>query len=192
MNYTKTLTVEPLQSDLKVRIPDEDVMLSMDCSAMELLTDFAHSVPPMIESSTSVDEADHLMRREHCTYKIVIGSDEQFRGIVTLLDIHSSATMRATNKTGLSRNELAVTEVMVPRSDLHALRFSKFEKATVRDIVELLKSLGERFLLVIDDDTGSLRGLVSSRSVTRRLALPNMPFKPARTFAEIQSALSQH
>ena len=158
---------------------------------MELMSDFAHSIPPMIEASTSVEEADHLMRREHCTYKIVIGNEEEFRGIVTLLDIHSSATMRATTSTGLSRSELSVTEVMVPRSELHALRFSKFERANVRDILGLLQSLGERFLLVIDDDTGSLRGLVSFRSVTRRLALPNMPFKPARTFAEIQTALRQ-
>jgi CBS domain-containing protein len=189
MDLSRKMSVIALENTLRVRMPEPELMLSMDSPATELLSDFARSIPPMVEGSTPVDEVDSLMRREHCTYKIVISSDEQFLGIITSLDIHSSETMRATMRTGLPRNELPVTEVMVPRSELHGMLFSKFERASVGDVVGLLGSLGERFLLVIDDDTRVLRGLVSSRDVIRRLALPEIPIKPARTFSEIQAVL---
>jgi len=192
MNYTRTLAVHTLDSPINVRLPEAEDLLSMDASALELMTDFHHNVPPMIEASTSVDEADELMQREHCTYKIVIDHAEQLRGIVTLLDIHSSLTLAASNATGLNRTELPVTEIMVPVEQLHGIAYSRLARAQVRDLVETMKTLSERFLLVLDDDSGRLRGLVSSRVLSRRLALPNMPFRPAQTISEIQAALGHH
>lgn len=190
MNAINKLEPVTLPAGVKVRQPEPEVLLSTNCPAMEILTDFEHSVPPMLEASTSVNNADQLMHREHCTMKLVIGQDEVFKGIVTYLDIHSSKLMQVATKTGISRNDLTVADVMIPRTQLHAVSFAKFEKATVGDVLALLESLDERYLLVMDYEAGVLRGVVSLRDLRRRLHLPETAAVRANSFADLQAALA--
>ena len=148
MNYIRNLQVMALESSLSVRLPEADKLLTNESPALELLTDFAHSIPPMLESGTSLADAEQLMRREHANLKIIIGQGESFRGILTLLDIHSSRTLKIANAMKVERNDLTVADVMIPRNELHAIDQDTLASATVGQVAQLLQELGERFLLV--------------------------------------------
>lgn len=192
MNYVRTLQVMALESSLSVRLPEADKLLTNESPALELLTDFAHSIPPMLESGTSLADAEQLMRREHANLKIIIGQGEAFRGILTLLDIHSSRTLKMANAMKVERKDLTVADVMIPRNELHAIDQDTLASANVGQVAELLQALGERFLLVVDHANSVLVGLISARDLTRRLNVPDFVAGPAKSFSEIQAALAKH
>jgi CBS domain-containing protein len=189
MNHHKHLDVRALDGALRIRRPDPATPYTTDSPALELFTDFERNPPPMLESSTSVQDAEAFMLREHASFKLVIGHDEDFRGIITLLDIRSSKLMRIANATGIPRQELTVSDVMIPRQQLHMVTHSALQRATVGAVLAALERLGERYLLVVDDEDESLRGLFSAREIKRRLHLPDMAEVPGRSVAAIKAAL---
>lgn len=189
MTAETSLPTVSLSGALQVRLPEPAAMLTPESPAAELMTDFAHGVPPMIEGNISLGEADRLMRIEHCSYKVVVDANDQFRGIITLHEIHSAAALRAAEMSGVNHDEVPVEDVMLRRDDLHGVPYSALQQATVRDVVALMRQLAESFVLIVDDDSGALRGLIRTRDVMRCLNLTDVPLKPGRTFADLQSTL---
>ena len=190
MKHYRELETRPLGEAIQVRRPEPGELLNLNSRALDLLVDFSRNQPPMLESATSVDDAEATMRREHSGLKLVIGADETFRGIVTQLDIRSSKLMRIANATNIPRSDLTVADVMIPRSKLHAVDFRVFSTATVGAVLCTMQALGEQYLLVTEDDSNCLRGIISARDITRRLPLPDIDSGPARSLADIQAAMS--
>lgn len=190
IKHYRELDTLPLGEAIQVRRPEPGELLNLNSRALDLLVDFSRNQPPMLESATSVDDAEAMMRREHSGLKLVIGADETFRGIVTQIDIRSSKLMRIANATNIPRSDLTVADVMIPRNELHAVSFSAFSKATIGAVLRTMQALGEQYLLVTDDDNQCLRGIISARDITRRLHLPDIGDGPARSIAAIQAAMS--
>ncbi|MEQ8265200.1 CBS domain-containing protein [Pseudohaliea sp.] len=190
IKHYRELDTLPLGEAIQVRRPEPGELLNLNSRALDLLVDFSRNQPPMLESATSVDDAEAMMRREHSGLKLVIGADETFRGIVTQIDIRSSKLMRIANATNIPRSDLTVADVMIPRNELHAVSFSAFGKATIGAVLRTMQTLGEQYLLVTDDDNQCLRGIISARDITRRLHLPDIGDGPARSIAAIQAAMS--
>jgi len=67
------------------------------------------------------------------------------------------------------------------------------ENARVGDIVETMKRVGRQHALVIDlteDKQQVVRGLFSTKQISRQLGINIDPTEVAKTFAELEAALT--
>ncbi len=163
--------------------------LDTDSPALEVLTDFNEQAPMMLEQSTPLDRAIDLMKRTHVKLKLVIDSDEAFRGVISLADLLSVKVLRASQATGLGRHELTVANVMIPRSALHAVDYRELEGARIGDLLSTMKNFGERYVLVVDSEDRSIRGMVAASDIARGLHMPIQIGERANTFSDIYAAV---
>lgn len=189
MNAYKILNTRTLGDVTGIDHPDHVETLTENSPALLALTDFREQQPRLLEQSTPVQEAIELMKRSHEKLKLVIGGDESFRGVISLADLLSVKVMRTSQATGLARTELAVADVMTPRSALRAVDYSELAAARVGDLLATMQNYGDRYLLVIDDERGSLRGVIASSDIARGLHIPLRISERANTFSDIYQAI---
>lgn len=190
MEDFKCLQTGSMANVVLIHRPERHDKLDKDSPALELLTDFTTSEPPMLERGTRIDDAEAIMSREHVSLKLVIDHLEQFCGLITQLDIRSSRLMKVAVATGIPRADLTVDDVMTRRSDLHSVDFADFQRTNVGRVLSTMKQLGDRHLLVVDTGGQRLRGIVTARDIAMRLNTPDDISERANTFADIFTALS--
>lgn len=189
MQTYKTLPTATLSDIGRIERPDRSRALTPDSPAMAVFTDFREQPPLLLEQSTPLEEAIELMKRTHEKLKLVIDSEETFRGLITLADLLSMKVMRASQATGLSRRELSVAEVMVPRSALHAVNYEDLAAARIGDLLSTMRDYGDRFVLVVDREARSIRGILSAGDIARGLHIPVQIGERANTFSDIYLAV---
>ena len=183
LNTVSVATIENIEQ------PVSDTLLNLQSPATEVFTDFSKNNPLMLEQSTPIKEALEMMKRSHVKLKLVIDSQESFRGIVSLADLLSVKTMQASQATRLHRDDLTVANIMTRRKDLHAIRYDGLASAKVGDLLATMKSFGDQHVLVVDTDKNSIRGLISARDIARRLHIPVSINARANSFAEVYQAI---
>lgn len=174
----------------EIQQPADIVTPTLHSPAAEVFTDFTRQNPLMLEQSTSIADAREMMKRTHVKLKLVIDSNEAFHGVITLEDLMSAKVVQAMEKTGLSRFELTVKQVMTPRSALHAIDIRDFELASIGDIVATMKKYGDQHVLVVDMKLGSIRGIVSANDIARRMHVPIIINERANSFSDICRAVT--
>ncbi|MFV8819052.1 CBS domain-containing protein [Haliea sp. E17] len=188
INYKSLPTVSLKHVD-RIERPDYSEPLTTESSALEVLLDFREQQPMMLESSTPLNEAIELMKRTHEKVKLVIDSEETFRGVISLADLLSVKVMKASQSTGMHHHELTVGDVMIPRNTLRAVEYTELCSARVGDLLSTMKNYGDRFVLVVDGKTNSLRGLIGSGAIARGLRIPILIGERANTFSDIYHAV---
>ena len=63
---------------------EDDSQIGLDSSALEVFTDFTRHRPLVIDASTSITDAETLMRRTHVKLKLVVDPAGRFLGTVVL------------------------------------------------------------------------------------------------------------
>ncbi|MDX9766246.1 MAG: hypothetical protein RBT51_02800, partial [Ectothiorhodospiraceae bacterium] len=95
---------------------------------------------------------------------------------------------------GCKYDDLKVRDLMIPRERIDLLDVGDVLRAEVGHIVATLKDWGRQHALVgdVDPQTGAMRirGIFSATQIGRQLGLPIQTFEVAKTFADIQAALS--
>lgn len=163
---------------------------SQDRPAMEVVTDFHHTRPLVLEAGVSVDEADRLLKKAHVHMKLVVDKDENFLGIVSLSTLESQEALRIAHDRGVTRSELTVEDVMMRRSELHALSYSELQTSSIGDVLNTLRDLGQNHILVLDEDQNRICGVVSASDIARRLHVPVEIMYRATSFVEVVQALA--
>ena len=189
MNEFRELPTKAINDISIIQRPLARAEIRFDDPASEVFTDFEKQMPLMLEQSTTVDEARELMKKSHEKLKLVIDSQESFRGIISLSDLLSHKVMSATEKTGLPRRDLSVAHVMTPRSVLHAIDTSDFANARVGDVLATMKKYGDQHVLVVDMQQRCIRGIVSADEIARRMRIPNDISERANSFSDIYTAV---
>jgi DeoR family transcriptional regulator, catabolite repression regulator len=146
--------------------------LSMHSPALEVFTDFTRQQPLMLEQSTTIDEARELMKSTHTKLFLAIDSHESFQGVLTQDNLLLARVMKLMAQSRLQWHELTVEQVMTPRSQLRAIDFLELKLANIGDLVATMKTFGERYVVVVETQTRSLRGIVSAHSIARRMHEP--------------------
>lgn len=177
-------------SIIEIQQPADIVVPTLHSPATEVFTDFTRQNPLMLEQTTTIADAREMMKRTHVKLKLVIDSNEAFQGVITLEDLMSAKVVQAMEKTGLSRFELTVRQVMTPRSALHAIDFHDFELASIGDIVATMQKYGDQHVLVVDMKRGSIRGIVSANDMARRMHVPIIINERANSFSDICRAVT--
>ncbi len=163
--------------------PEEFNDIDLDSSALTIFTDFKNYHPSIIEGSIPAVEAELLMRKSHLQLALVVDSASEFVGTIDIQKLNDQSLMPLITK-GSARDEILVSDLMVPRHKVKALEFQTLEHSSIADIIAVLREEGEQQCLVVDFDKHQIRGLISTGDLSRRLHIPIEITRPA-TFSEI-------
>ncbi|ARS53903.1 CBS domain-containing protein [Kushneria konosiri] len=170
--------------------------LDMDSSALALLTDFQKVRAFTVSSESSVDDALQTMKQNSIHMLLVINDKGEFTGVVSARILFGgSAVTRAMQERGIDRADVTVDMIKLAREDMHSIDYERIERATLGDLVQTLKTSGDRHVLVTDhDEQGGLRirGVISAREVSNALGV-NLDHPPeAHSFSAIRSVVLGH
>ncbi len=170
--------------------------LDMDSSALALLTDFQQVRAFTVSSHGSVDDALQTMKQNSIHMLLVINDKGEFTGVVSARILFGgSAVTRAMHEGGISREDVTVDMIKLPREELHAIDYERLERATVGDLVQTLKTSGDRHVLVTDHDENGgfrIRGVISAREVSNALGIDLDHPPEAHSFSAIRSVVLGH
>jgi CBS-domain-containing membrane protein len=167
--------------------------VTLDSPALEVMTDLSKVAAATIEPSALVTAANEHMVARAVRSLFVIAPDGRLLGLVTTTDILGERPVRVMHSRGASRNELVVSDVMTPVDSLVAMRIEDVRAAKVGHIVASLKQAGRHHELVAETLAGGktcIRGIFSASQIARQLGVPLQITELARTFAEIEEALT--
>ncbi|MEJ2418884.1 MAG: CBS domain-containing protein [Exilibacterium sp.] len=184
MNTLNFLTIEP--KDHLVQ-PEEFAGITPDSPAATIFTDFREHAPPVINAEMTAVEAERLMSNEYVSLKLVVDSNREFIGLVTYEQLCSQNILKQVAN-GYSREEIKVTDLMIPRERVSAIDYSELNGSTIAELVATLKLHGEYFCLVVDKEEHHIRGVISASEIAKRLHVP-VVIERSPTFAEIFIAI---
>lgn len=189
MNQAKVLSIHNVDKVDHLVFPEEFVNISSESSALEVFTDFKYHNPLVIERDVLLPEAQRLMRKAHVRLKLVVDAAGEFVGTLSLDNLSEERIMRRV-ASGIRRDELTVSDMMISRANIMALDYKEVANASIGDIIDVLQNQGEQHCLVVDEDQHHIRGVISAADIARRLHvdIPIVNVAPS-SFYEVFSAL---
>jgi len=184
----KNLKLVTLDTVDRIVTPNDFKKITLDSPATEIFTDFKLFNPLMIEANTKAVDALHLMLKAHVHLKIVISESNDFVGVLSSYDVSEQRIMHRV-ALGHDREEILVSDLMLPRNELMAFDIVELEHSTVNDVIEALKQNGLRHCLVMDSKNHHIRGIISSSDIARKLHIP-IEISSNVTFAKIFKAVN--
>ncbi|REG85710.1 CBS domain-containing protein [Marinomonas pollencensis] len=166
----KTLTYVSTKSIEALTWPVTIENTNLYSPALSVFTDFKTAAPRVIEASTRADELVRLMRKEHVRLKIVVDANNGFVGVISLEDLSEEAFIKQVAK-GYTRSELLVTDLMRNKEDILALSYASLKNADIESLLYSQKNNELKHLLVIDQDSMKVRGVISASDIARQLKL---------------------
>lgn len=168
------------------------VPVRADSPALEVMTDLSKIPAATISPNDSLPEANQSMLLRGVRLLLVAASDGRIRGVVTANDLLGEKPVLVAQNRGIKRNELRVSDVMTAVDHMEVLRLSDVSKAEVGHIVATLKAATRVHALVVEEIDGKqmVRGIFSASQIARQLGISVVTHEAARTFAEIEAAIS--
>ena len=166
----KTLTYVSTKSVNELIWPKTIENINIYSPAVTVFTDFKKAGPRVIEANTRADELVQLMRKEHVRMKIVVDADNHFVGIVSLEDLSEDIFIKQVAN-GFKRSELMVADLMRSKDVLLALSYTSLQHSDIESLLFSQRNNKLQHLLVIDEETKAIRGVISSNDVARQLRL---------------------
>lgn len=151
--------------------PEAKSNFSLDTPALDFLQDFKKIRPIVVDTFIGADELSALMLNTHEALVSVEDQHGHFIGIVTLDNLCDQNLMRKQAE-GFKRSEIRVTDLMIERKDLHALAWDEIRDASIGDVIKVLKKMGRRECLVVDQNVHRIRGILSASEISRLLQRP--------------------
>jgi len=165
--------------------------LDLKSTALKIVTDFTRRTPQVILKDVDVDHALFMMVNGHVRSKLVIDHDDTFLGVINSRDLTGRKVLTVAQKRNQSRSDLTVEDLMTKKSDLRAMPYSMVENSKIGDVLETLKGLGHQHILLVDEK-GSLRGMISASDIARALHIPVNILQTAHSFKEIFEIIHDH
>jgi CBS domain containing-hemolysin-like protein len=166
----------------------------VDSPAVEVMTDLKLVAAATIEADTHIDVANQAMIARGVRSLLVVDHLGGIVGLVTARDILGERPMQIVRSRGVRHEDIRVCDIMTPRDDIEVLHIGDVLRADVGHVVETLRHSGRQHALVVDVDPLSgrqmVRGVFSASQVARQLGVPLHTTEVARTFAEIEAAIS--
>jgi len=161
--------------------------ITLKTSALTIFTDFKQHQPQVIEGDTPAFRTRYLMRKSHSELKLVVDRSDDLIGIISFKELNEQNFMLQQAK-GISRDDIQVRDLMVPRSAIKAITYQDLKEASVGDVIETLKQNRQQYCLVLDMDQHQIRGIISAAEVALRLHMP-LEIQQPDTFLDIFRAM---
>lgn len=194
MSFNSKVRTHKISPSAKLCVPGTYTQIGPDSPAIEAMTDFTRISVVTIGPEATLANANANMIARGVRLLLVRGEDEQLLGLITARDIHGERPIQVAQSRGVKANELQVSDIMVPASNIEIVYLRDVINAHVVDMLNAMKSQGRQHVLVEDTDpsTGEarVRGIFSATQIGRLLGVPVQGFEVASTFAEIEAALA--
>ncbi|MFA7555184.1 MAG: CBS domain-containing protein [Spongiibacteraceae bacterium] len=167
----KKLNLYPLAPIDELACPVDLANVSLQSPALAFFTDFNLVQPLVVEASASAIKAKEMMIKSHVRLNFVVNESDFLVGVISADDLAERKLVQKV-AAGLKREEIFVTDLMTPRKNLLALGVDEIKRATIADVIELLKDRYQQHCLVIDREAHKIRGVFSASDISRKLQLP--------------------
>lgn len=161
--------------------------------AVDVMTDLTKVAAITIGPCATINEAEQRMIASNVRLLLVTDQNNQVIGLITTTDISGEKPMQYLQEVGGKREDIFVRDIMTPQEKLEVLYMVDVTNARVGDIVETLKGVGRQHALVVDLDEEKrqmVRGIFSTRQIGNQLGIHIETAEIAKTFAELELALS--
>jgi CBS domain-containing protein len=205
------LRVTPLAASATLYRPTQQLpeQVTLESSALDVMTDLRQVPAQTIEPAASVEEANAKMIRQGVRLLFVTDAQHHLLGLITATDILGGQVVQAMLARGVSRQEVLVQEIMTTRDRLEAIDMEVVRSAKVGHVLSTLKEAGRQHAIVIDVHvyeptfherlttqqqpgvTQTVRGLFSATQIARQLGLQLASAEIATTFAEVEALLAR-
>lgn len=164
-----------------------------DDPATAVMTDLRLVPAVLVDPSVDIEAALRIMVRRNVRSLFVVSVDNEVLGLVTATDLLGEKPMQHLARYGGERSDIRVRDLMTPRARLEVLPMADIERARVGHVAATLKLAGRQHAMVVEEDRHGhevVRGVFSASQIERQLGEPVSGGLPARSFAEIEAALS--
>jgi CBS domain-containing protein len=168
--------------------------LALNSAATTLMTDFTKASATTASDSITVNDALELMRANRIRSLMLIGHNGEFSGVIRAMDLMGRKPMQYANEAGISRADVLVKNIMLPKHKLKAVNRNDIERATIGEVMKTFLALGEQHLLVVDgvDEDMMICGMFSVSDFKRDLEIKiDLPLV-AYTFSDIERVINEH
>jgi len=172
------------------RLPER---VTADSPATDVMTDFTKVAAMTIGPCASLEDANQRMIASGIRLLFVTGRDNEILGVITATDILGEKPMKYLQEVGGKREDIFVRDIMTPQEKLDVLSMADVDRANVGDIIETMKRVGRQHALVVErtaDDRQIVRGMFSTKQISKQLGITIETTEVAQTFAELEAALN--
>ncbi|PTY36492.1 histidine kinase [Saccharospirillum sp. MSK14-1] len=166
----KNMTLYPLSDINELAWPEQHESLSQNSPAVDFFTDFEAVQPRIIEVATSALDARKVMMTTHVRLLLVVNQLNHFVGVFSADDVIERKIVQRVSE-GYRRDEIGVTDLMTPKKQLTALDITEVKRATIGNVIQVLKNVHQQHCLVIDSEHNRIRGIFSASDISRKLKL---------------------
>lgn len=167
----KKLTLVNIDNIDRMVKPDDFEQITLNSPASMIFNDFKQYNPQIIQANTKAVDALNLMMKTHAHIRVVVSDSNNFVGIISASDVSEQNIMHEM-ALGNARDEILVSDLMLPREKVMTFDISQLERASVADVVNALKTHGLHHCLVMDTKNHHIRGIISSNEIARKLHMP--------------------
>lgn len=167
--------------------------VSLDSSALLVMTDLKRVAAAVTSPQDTMEQAHAFMIQRGVRMLLVIGEQETMAGILTTNDVLGEKPVAVVQERRIRHGDILVADVMTPADRLEAFDMHVVQSARVGQVVASLRQAGRHHALVVqtaNDGMREVRGIFSLSQIARQLGVPLQLPTEARSFAEIEAALS--
>jgi CBS domain-containing protein len=160
--------------------------------AIDVMTDFTKVAAITMGPCATINAAEQRMIASNVRLLLVTEQSNKILGIITATDIQGDRPIKYLQQVGGKREDIFLQDIMTPADKLDVLLMKDVEKVMVGDIVATMKRVGRQHALVVDLDSEgnqTLRGIFSTKQISKQLGIKIDTAEIARTFAELEEAL---
>lgn len=188
------LAILPSIGAIRICRPDEGGPgVTLDSPALLVMTDLEQVAAAVISPQESMDAAHAFMMQRGVRMLLAVDESGALAGIVTSNDILGEKPVAVAEDRRIRHSEILVADVMTPAERLEAFDLRTVQSARVGQVVASLQHARRHHALVVQsaaDGGRELRGLFSLSEIARRLGSPLQLPQQAKSFAELEAALS--
>jgi CBS-domain-containing membrane protein len=193
MAYT-ALPVLPKIGAIPVCRPEQGQPgVSADSPALLVMTDLKRVAAAVISPQETMEQAHAFMMQRGVRMLLVLGERQAIAGIITSNDILGEKPVAVAQERRIRHDEILVADVMTPSDRLEAFDMHAVQSARVGQVVASLQQARRHHALVVQTSAGGtreVRGIFSLSQIARQLGQPLQLPAEAKSFAEIEAAIS--
>jgi CBS domain-containing protein len=189
------LPLSQLDFGVTFRRPAQRSAVTLNSPALDVMTDFRQSRAITIHPEATIDDANQKMIEHGVRLLLVVNDFGVVLGVVSTSDILGERPVQLMQERGITRKEIAVSELMSRQDKLDAIMLESLLGAKVGHVVTTLKRAGRQHALIVELDAKDkrqiVRGLFSASQIARQLGVPVHTTEVAHTFAEIEATIGR-
>jgi len=161
--------------------------------AISVMTDFRKIRVVTTQPGTSITDCNQHMIMNNVRLLLVTDNNREVHGVITAADVLGEKPLAHLQKTGGTHDDILVSDIMTPTSDLETLTLDDVDDARVGDIVKTLIKDGRQHAIVTcaNEHTGDMMicGMFSATQISKQLGIPVEPVTIATSFSDLERAI---